>query len=110
VLNILLEQTLIDFAGTGSLGMPRPGSLVRNRQVTHLPARVPLVCIVACTSSCGIDNSPGFDTEFVIYSYSQTLLAANIAFCGLHRDMPKEKLDLLELASRIMAEPCTGPP
>ena len=57
-----------------------------------------------------MDNSSGFDTKFVVYSYSQTLLAANIAFCGLHRDMPKEKLDLFKLASRIMAEPRTGPP
>jgi len=38
------------------------------------------------------------------------LFAANIAFCGLHGDMPEEKLDLLKLASRIMAEPRTGPP
>jgi hypothetical protein len=57
-----------------------------------------------------MDNSSGFDTKFVVYSYSQTLLAANIAFCGLHRDMPEEKLDLLKLASQIMAEPRTGPP
>src|ERR1017187_9760096 len=63
---------------------------------------------VACTSSCGVNNSPGFDTESVVYSYSQTLLAADIAFCGLHRYMPKEKLDLLKLASRIVAEPRTG--
>jgi hypothetical protein len=38
------------------------------------------------------------------------LLATNIAFCGLHEDMPEKKLDLLELASRIMAEARTGPP
>jgi hypothetical protein len=57
-----------------------------------------------------VNNSPGFDTKSVVYSYSQTLVAANIAFCGLHGDMPKEKLDLLKLSSRIMAEPCTGPP
>jgi len=38
------------------------------------------------------------------------LLAANVAFCGLHGDMPKEKLDLLELAPRIMAETRTRPP
>ena len=54
------------------------------------------------------NNSPGFDTKSVVYSYSQTLLAADIAFCGLHRYMPKEKLDLLKLASRIVAEPRTG--
>ena len=57
-----------------------------------------------------MNNLPGFDTESVVYSYSQTLLAANIAFGGLHRDMSEEKLDLLKLASRIMAEPRTRPP
>ena len=65
---------------------------------------------VGCTSSCGVNNSHGFDTKSVVYSFSQTLLAANIAFCGLHGNMPKEKLDLLKLSSRIMAEPRTGPP
>jgi hypothetical protein len=57
-----------------------------------------------------VTNSPGFDAEFVVYRNSQTLPAANIAFGGLHRDVPEEKLDLLELASGIMAEPGTGPP
>jgi hypothetical protein len=57
-----------------------------------------------------VNDSPGFDAKSAVYTYSQTLLAANIAFCGLHRDMPEEKLDLLKLASRIMAEPRTGPP
>ena len=66
--------------------------------------------VVACTSSCGVNNSSGFDTKSVVYRYSQTLLAANIAFGGLHRDMPEKKLDLLELAPGIMAETRTGPP
>ena len=56
-----------------------------------------------------MDKSSGCDTKSVVNSYSQTLLAANIAFCGLHRYMPEEKLDLLKLASRIMAESRTGP-
>ena len=37
------------------------------------------------------------------------VLAANVAFGCLHRDVPQEKLDLLPLASRSMAEPITGP-
>jgi hypothetical protein len=57
-----------------------------------------------------VNNSPRFDTEFVVYRYSQTLLAANIAFGGLHRDMPKKKLNLFKLGSGIMAESRTGPP
>ena len=71
---------------------------------------IPLGRIVACTSRCCAANSPGFDTEFVVDRYSQTLPAANIAFGGLHRDMPEKKLDLLKLASGIMAESRTGPP
>lgn len=51
-----------------------------------------------------MNDSSGFDSKSVVYSYSQTLLAANIAFGGLHRDMPKEKLDLFKFASGIMAE------
>ncbi len=57
-----------------------------------------------------MNDSPGFDAKSVVYSYSQTLLAANIAFGGLHRDMPEKKLDMLELAPRIMAETRAGPP
>jgi hypothetical protein len=57
-----------------------------------------------------VTNSPGFDSKFVVYRYSQTLPAANIAFGVLHRDMPEKKLNLLELASGIMAEPGAGPP
>ncbi len=62
------------------------------------------------TSKCRVADSPGFDTKFVVYRYSQTLLAANIAFSGLNRDMSKEKLDLFKFASGIMTEPRTGPP
>ena len=64
---------------------------------------------VGCASRCSVADSPGFYTEFVVDRYSQTLLAANIAFGGLHRDMPEKKLDLLDLTSGIMAEPRAGP-
>jgi len=65
--------------------------------------------VVGYASRCCVAGSPGFDAEFVVDRYSQTLPATNIAFSGLHRDMPEEKLDLFKLASRIMAEPRTGP-
>jgi hypothetical protein len=52
-----------------------------------------------------VTKSAGFDAKFVVYRHSQTLPAANIAFGGLHREVPEKKLDLLELASGIMAEP-----
>jgi hypothetical protein len=57
-----------------------------------------------------VTNSPEFDSKFVVYRPSQTLRAANVTFGGLHRDMPKEKLDLLKPASGIMVEPRAGPP
>jgi len=38
------------------------------------------------------------------------LPAAKVASGRLHRNMPQEKLDLLQLASRCVAEPSTGPP
>jgi len=56
-----------------------------------------------------VTNSPGFDSKFVVDRHSQTLPAADITFGGLHRDVPEKKLDLLELASGIMAEPRAGP-
>ena len=70
-------------------------------------ASQPRGCVVGCASSCGVNHSPGFDAKSVVHRDSQTLLAANVAFGGLHRDMPEKKLDLLKLASRIMAEPRT---
>jgi len=36
------------------------------------------------------------------------LLAANVVFSSLHRDMPEKELDLLKLAARIMAKSRTG--
>ncbi len=55
----------------------------------------PLVCSVACPSMCLIADSAGFNSEFVVDGHSQTLPAANVAFGGLHGDMPEKKLNLL---------------
>ena len=63
---------------------------------------------VAYASSCRLNNSARFDAKPVVYSDSQTLLAANVALRRLHRDMPEKELDLLKLAARIMAESRTG--
>jgi hypothetical protein len=51
-----------------------------------------------------ITGSPGYNPEFVIDRYSQKLPVAHIAFRGLHRDVTEKELNLLELASRIMAK------
>ena len=37
------------------------------------------------------------------------MLTTKVAFGRLHRNVPQEKLDLLQLASRSVAEPSTGP-
>jgi hypothetical protein len=58
----------------------------------------------------GLTTQPGSIPSLSFNSHSQTLFAADIAFGGLHSDMPEKKLDLLELAARIMAETRTGPP
>src|SRR5579864_7899065 len=50
------------------------------------------------------------DANPIIDGGSNSLLAAQVAFGGLHRNVPQEKLDLLQLPSRSMAEPSTGPP
>ena len=65
--------------------------------------------VVGCASSCRVNDSPRFDSESVVYSHSQTLPAANVAFSGLNRDMHEKKLDLLKLTSRMVAEPRTRP-
>jgi hypothetical protein len=50
------------------------------------------------------------DANPIIDGGSNSLLAAQVAFGRLHRNVPQEKLDLLQLPSRSMAEPSTGPP
>ncbi len=40
---------------------------------------------------------------------SNPLFAAKVAFGRLHRNVPQKKLDLLQLASRCVAESSTGP-
>jgi hypothetical protein len=52
----------------------------------------------------------GLDANAIIDGGSNSLLAAQVAFGRLHRNVPQEKLDLLQLPSRSMAEPSTGPP
>jgi hypothetical protein len=59
----------------------------------------PLGRKVAYASSCVPRNSSGFDAKPIFHSHSQSLLAANVTFRSLHRDMPQKKLDLLELAT-----------
>ncbi len=71
----------------------------------HFAAEIHVSGWSSCSSRCCVADLPRFDTEFVVDRYLQTLPAANIALSGLHRDMPEKRLNLLELASGIIAEP-----
>src|SRR6266436_479356 len=49
------------------------------------------------------------DANAIVDGRSNPLFAPKVAFGRLHRNVPQKKLDLLQLASRGMAEPSTGP-
>jgi hypothetical protein len=53
--------------------------LVHNRRYEAPHGRV-----VGNSSSCGLNNSPGFNAKPVVDGDSQTLLAADVAFRRLH--------------------------
>src|SRR5215469_13912834 len=50
-----------------------------------------------------------FQPEVVIDRVAEFLLAAKVALSCLHRRMPQQKLNLLKLASRQMAQSRAGP-
>jgi hypothetical protein len=58
-------------------------------------------CEYGCVSGSHVHNLTRDDFK---------ILEDEVAFGGLNRDVPQEELDLLQLASRSMAEPSTGPP
>ena len=45
----------------------------------------------------------------IVYRMPQILFAAEIAFCGLHRRMPQQELNLLQLATAAVAQLGTSP-
>jgi len=49
------------------------------------------------------------DADPVIDGRSNPLLAAQVAFGSLNRDVPEQKLNLLQLTSRGVAQPSAGP-
>jgi len=65
--------------------------------------------IVAYAFTCEIRTHPGSIPSLSLTAILKRCLQADIAFCGLHRDMPQKKMDLLELTSRIMAQARTRP-
>jgi hypothetical protein len=51
-----------------------------------------------------------FNTKSIIHGMPESLLAAQVFFRRLHRYMTEQKLDLFQLASRIVTEPSARPP
>jgi hypothetical protein len=52
-------------------------------------------------------HSAWFNSELVVYSDSESLLTADVAFRSLHRDMPEKELDLFKFSAGGMAKPRT---
>jgi len=57
----------------------------------------------------GPPSACGLNPDLVVNGGSNPLLAAEVPFRGLDRDMPKEKLDLLQFAAGRVAEPGASP-
>ena len=57
-----------------------------------------------------LESNDRFDAEPIIYSLSESLLAAQVLLCGLRRYMTEQELDLFQFASRIVAESSARPP
>ena len=55
--------------------------------------------------ACGSSGSRQFDAHSVVDGKAQFLLAAEVPFRRLDRDVSKQKLDLVQLATGKMAEP-----
>jgi len=49
------------------------------------------------------------EVEKIVHRMSEILFAAEIAFRGLHRCMPEQELNLLQLTTAVVAQLGTGP-
>ena len=58
---------------------------------------------------CSPFSRDGFNSDLVVHGLSQSLFASEILFRGLNRDVAQQKLDLLQLAPRAVAETSTRP-
>ena len=77
-----------------------------------LPAKwmLALMSLMRMRRSLNWESGDGLDAESIIYSFSEPLFAAQVLFRSPHRYMTEQELDLLQFASRIVAESCTRPP
>src|SRR5688500_7436467 len=46
----------------------------------------------------------GFDSQSVVHGSPELLLASEVALCRLNRDVPEQELNLVQFATREMAE------
>jgi hypothetical protein len=51
-----------------------------------------------------------FDAQSVVNSVPKLLLAPEVSFCRLDRDMPQEELDLIQFATGKVAQTGAGTP
>ena len=56
-----------------------------------------------------VPSARGLNPDPVVDGGANPLLAAEVSFRGLNRDMPKEELDLLQFPSCGVAEAGAGP-
>jgi hypothetical protein len=68
---------------------------------------VPLVCWSRGTERMALSRAR-FNSNLVVYGFSQTLLAAKILFGGLHGHVAQQELNLFEFASRRVTQTGTG--
>ena len=57
---------------------------------------------------CAASSARWPDPDFVVDGTSNPLFTTEIAFGRLNRNVPKQKLDLLQFTSRSVAKPCAG--
>jgi hypothetical protein len=96
----------------------RPSYLIhalRNAPKIQLHTQAELLYKIAITKATrwnlrSLSYQAGFNPEPIIDGMPESLLAAQVFFRRLHRNMTEQKLDSFQLASRILTEPSARPP
>jgi len=90
--NILIFHP--EWSSTGA-GSPRTA---QRKGIVPVQSHSRQLSVEACTSR--LVSLLRFDANVIVYRNSQRLLAARILLCGLHADMPREKLDFSPVRHR----------
>lgn len=75
----------------------------------HSIKRKPHVCIVAY-ATLGVGTGLRLDADVVVHSSANTLLASEVSFRRLDRNVSEQKLDLFQFSARGMTELREGTP